>query len=112
MVKFHSQSFIYSDLKFFTGLAIAAFTDWKLIVTSAINIAAVPDEIKIHTGILMRYAKLSSQLRISHHETGDVIIKAMAISFIKSLDSITVILITEAPKTLRTLISFFRWAML
>ena len=38
----------HSDLKLSTGFANAAFIDWKLIVTKAINMATAPAMAKIH----------------------------------------------------------------
>lgn len=38
----------------FTGFAIAAFIDWKLIVNNAISNAATPATIKTHHPILTR----------------------------------------------------------
>ena len=38
----------YSVLKFLTGFAIAAFIAWKLMVTSAIVIAAAPATANTH----------------------------------------------------------------
>jgi hypothetical protein len=44
----------YSVLKLVTGFAIAAFIAWKLIVASAITIAATPLVRNIHQLTLMR----------------------------------------------------------
>lgn len=38
----------YSDLRLFTGLANAAFIDWKLIVINAIKTADIPANITTH----------------------------------------------------------------
>lgn len=43
-----SHDAVHSVRKLFTGLAIAAFTEWKLIVNSAINRAMAPAAINIH----------------------------------------------------------------
>jgi hypothetical protein len=45
---------IYSVLKFFTGLAIAAFIAWKLTVISAINNATDPAATNTHHDKSMR----------------------------------------------------------
>lgn len=37
----------YSDLKLFTGLVVAAFIDWKLIVNNVISITATAAVMKI-----------------------------------------------------------------
>jgi hypothetical protein len=47
-------SFFYSVLKLFTGLAIAAFIAWKLIVSSVINITNNPATANIHHDIFTR----------------------------------------------------------
>lgn len=48
----HSRS--YSDRKLFTGLLIAAFTAWKLMVTSATNAAITPASKNSHQGMAVR----------------------------------------------------------
>src|SRR5688572_10583037 len=98
----------HSVLKLFTGLAIAAFIAWKLIVSSAIKTAKHPAAKNTHQLILMWYAKSCSQLFIAHHATGKATRADIITSFRKSLDSIETILVTLAPKTLRMPISFTR----
>lgn len=47
--------FYYSVRNDFTGLAIAALTDWKLMVINAIMMADIPAAKKIHQLISIRY---------------------------------------------------------
>ena len=56
--------------------------------------------------MLIRYAKLCSQLCISHHETGKAISNEINTSFKKSLDNMVVMFATDAPITFLTPISF------
>ncbi len=51
---FHIFKLNHSVLKLFTGLAIAAFIAWKLIVANAIKTARNPAAINIHQLMFMR----------------------------------------------------------
>ncbi len=44
----------YSVLRLFTGLAIAAFINWKLTVTNAINNTSKPAALNMHQERLIR----------------------------------------------------------
>src|ERR1700722_371915 len=98
----------YSVLKLFTGFATAAFIAWKLIVTNATITASIPANAKIHQLIFILYAKFCNQLFITNHASGEAITNEMKMSLIKSFDKRKTILLTDAPSTLRTPISFVR----
>ena len=55
------------------------------------------------------YAKSFSQLCMAYHATGNAMIAATATSFKKSFDSNPTIVVTLAPNTFLTPISFIRW---
>ena len=57
-------------------------------------------------GMFILYAKLCSQLCINHHDSGNAISNDISISFIKSFESIVVMVVVDAPVTLRIPISF------
>src|ERR1019366_6438396 len=102
----------HSVLKLFTGLATAAFIAWKLIVTKAIIIAAIPANTNIHHARLVRYAKSFNHLFIKIHATGEAIMNATSTSFKKSIDKRLMMSGTLAPKTFRTPISLVRCMVL
>src|SRR5687768_2198487 len=85
----------YSVLKLFTGLAIAAFIAWKLIVNNAINNAIAPAAANTHQLILILYAKSSSHLFINHQDRGTAMNTDIIIRMMKFLASIKTIPCTE-----------------
>ena len=102
----------HSVRKLSTGLATAALIAWKLIVNSAINKATnvvIANTIQLKP---VRYAKLCSQLCIAHHAIGDAIKMAIPTNFKKSFESNATMLVTLAPNTFRTPISFMRCSAL
>src|SRR4030095_6277451 len=101
----HSFGF-YSVLKLFMGLATAAFITWKLTVTIAIIKTNKPAAPNIHHAISVRYAKSINQLFIIYQAIGTAMINATNINFKKSRDNIIARLLTVAPNTFRTPISF------
>jgi hypothetical protein len=90
---------------------MAAFIAWKLIVNSAITEAIIPAIIKIHQGILIRYAKSCNHLCMKYQATGKAIMAAISTSFKKSFERSVTIVLTSAPKTFLIPISFIRWVM-
>src|SRR4030095_15765290 len=96
----------YSVRNDFTGFAIAALIARKLTVANAISKAAIPAVRNTHHSIFILYAKTWSQLFMVIHAIGNAMNTATKTSFRKSRDSNTTIPCTEAPKTLRTPISF------
>ena len=83
----HSSLITHSVRNDFTGLAIAAFTAWKLTVNMAINKAITPAKTKTHQPIFIRYAKSCNHLFPAHHAIGEAIRIAMPTSFMKSFDN-------------------------
>jgi hypothetical protein len=105
-------SLFYSLLKLFTGLAIAAFIAWKLMVANAINNANAPAIKNIHQLIFILYAKFCNHLSMISHANGEAMNNAIATSFRKSFENKITMLATLAPSTLRTPISFVRCSAL
>src|SRR6185503_175563 len=98
----------YSLLKLLTGLAIAAFTVWKLEVSTAASNIPAPLAANIHQLMVVRSAKPSIHLFMAYHPIGVTITKASTISNITSVDNKVTICVTVAPTTLRTPISLVR----
>src|SRR4249920_1319510 len=98
----------YSFRKDFTGLASAAFTAWKLMVSKATRAANRPATAKIHHGIPVRYAKSFSQLCMAYQAIGNAITAAIATNFKKSFDNNCTMLLVFAPNTFRMPISLIR----
>lgn len=99
---------IYSIRKLFTGLAKAAFIICALIVSNTIKVIKNPAIAKSHQFILVRSAKFCNHLFMLRNASGVVMIKANNTSNRKSLDTSAIICKTDAPKILRTPISFVR----
>jgi hypothetical protein len=97
---------IYSLLKLFTGLAIAAFMDWKLTVANAIDMVTQPDTANTHHSICVLYAKVCSHRFIPYHARGEAIAIAIIISHKNSADNKVNKEATLAPNTLRMPTSF------
>ena len=107
-IDFLIDDIFYSDLSDFTGLAIAALIACELSVKIAMISEIQPVAMKIHKLKLILNAKSCNHVLIKYHAIGAAIIKARSTSFTKSVDSIFTMLLTEAPSTLRILISFCR----
>src|ERR1700744_647329 len=108
LLKLSSKAIAHSERRLLTGLAMAGFMDWKLIVSNAIVNVKAADNAKTHQLILVRKAKLCSHLFITYHAIGKAITEAMITSFIKSVESMVTTLLTEAPNTFLIPISFMR----
>jgi hypothetical protein len=102
----------YSDFRLFTGLAIAAFIAWKLMVNKATNMANRQATKKIHQLMPILYVKSCSQLCISIQVIGAAIKKEISTSIKKSRDNRLTITPTDAPITFLIPISFVRWIVL
>jgi len=50
------KGYLHSVLKLFTGFAMAALTDWILMVHDVIKIAAIPADKKTHHSMVTRKA--------------------------------------------------------
>jgi len=87
-------------------LATAAFIACKLIVINSMNKATNVVITKTVQLMLVRYAKLCSQLFITNQASGEAIITATITSFRKSFDSKATILVTLSPNTFLNPISF------
>src|SRR5215212_3145222 len=98
----------YSVLKLSTGLEIAAFIAWKLIVSTETQTASMAVNANTCHDTLTRYAKFCSHLSMAYHAMGQAIITARSTSFRKSFDNKATILPTLTPNSLRTPISFVR----
>ena len=70
------RSDVYSDRNELTGLTMAAFIAWKLIVNRATADAEIPAIANTLQPIGTRYSKFSSQLFIAHHARGVAITNA------------------------------------
>src|SRR5258706_11020768 len=97
---------LYSVRNELTGLAIAALMAWKLTVNKATASATNPAAINIHQPIVILYAKSSNHLCINHHASGKANTAEIITSLRKSFDNMETILVTVAPSTFLTPISF------
>src|ERR1700722_20146068 len=98
----------HSDLRFLTGLLIAAFQAWPTTVKNATVKARKPEKPNIHQLIPIRLAKFCSHLSITIQLTGTAITNATATKTRKSTESKYSKPGTDAPSTLRILISLER----
>src|ERR1700744_6611180 len=98
----------HSDLRFLTGLVIAAFQAWPTTVKNAIAKARKPEKPNIPQLIPNRLAKFCSHLSITIQLTGTAITNATATKTRKSIESMYSKAGTDAPSTLRILISLER----
>src|ERR1041384_1543739 len=101
---------VYSVRKLFTGFLNAALIAWKLTVANAMNIAATPATANTHHCIVTRYGKSCSHVCIAQYDNGAAKTNAISTSFKKFLESNPVILLTDAPNSLRTPISLIRFS--
>ena len=98
----------HSDLRFLTGVVIAAFQAWPATVKNATIKARKPESPNIHQPIPIRIAKFCSHFSITIQLTGTAITNATATKTRKSTESRYSNEGTDAPSTLRILISLER----
>src|SRR5687768_18508696 len=97
----------HSVRRLLTGLAIAAFTAWKLMVIIAIMMEARATKTNVSQLMETRYSKSCNHLFMMYQLTGIAIVIAIKTRRTNSLASILVIPRTLAPSTFRMPISFF-----
>src|SRR4029079_4031355 len=105
------QQLAYSALRLFTGFLVAApivFSPTTASVSNNINMPTIPNNQIL---ILTFTSYLSSQLLIIHQVIGTAITNAINTSFKNSIDISINTCCTDAPRTLRMLISRIRFSM-